>query len=91
MSVRESWTSGGQTFWKVDVDIVNASSQNVRSVAVRVDADAIEQSWNAVLLRAFTFGLPDWCVANGGIPPGGKMTFGYIAKGRRPQAGPWVA
>lgn len=91
MKVSGSWTSGDQSYWKMDIDIVNTSTKNVRDVKVRVDADAISQSWNMNRLSdGRTFALPDWCIANGGIPPGGKISFGYIASGRRPQAGPWV-
>jgi hypothetical protein len=90
MKIEDTWTSGGQTYWKVLVDITNGSARSVRDVRVRVDADAIEQSWNMTRQAdGFTFSLPAWAVANGGIPPsGGKVSFGYIARGRRPSAAP---
>jgi len=83
VAATKSWPSGPRTALQCDVKIKNDSSNPVpASFTFRCDAGIVEQSWNCTRLgdsgTEAVFGLPDWALANGGIPPGGELTAGGV-------------
>ena len=86
----KSWPSGATTAFQCDVRIKNegGSSPVPPTLVISCEAAIVEQSWNCTRLadeggRA-VFGLPEWCVSNGGIAPGAEVTAGGVFLGAVP-------
>lgn len=88
----KSWPAvPATTAFQCDIRIKNGGSALPAppTLTFSCESAVVEQSWNCTRLaddgngRA-VFGLPEWCVSNGGIAPGAEVTAGGVFLGALP-------